>query len=453
VASDVRRDLDSSARFDEEHPLTNHTSRPRAAALAATFATATALTVAMAAPAAAAPPPPADHVVLFALDGFDAEYLDIVDEVSTPNLDRLLRRGSITTGTGVMTSITNPSWSSVATGAWPERHLNTAYWFDPASNTARGQQRDLAVPTIAQAIRDQGGTVFSAQWFTLQNYGTSYGDPDGLYTQPGGDCSRRVDDAVAVLRGEPVSSGGQPVTMSAMPQLMAVYCDTLDALGHAGGDENPQIPAALEELDGQLGRLVEATRKAGIYGRTSFVIMGDHGMTTFDKGFGDEALAAISDAGYDAEILAPGRSPAPGTDVAIVVGGVASLHLVGDAVGDVEAVERIRAALEELEPVRTVYDKDDQRALRMSPHHGELVVEPEPGWSFGATPAGPVGRHGASTELEVAFALAGAGIRPGREPQDPRHVDVAPTIAALLGIEPPAGTQGRALTESFRGRG
>jgi arylsulfatase A-like enzyme len=427
----------------------------RRAALAAVTAVAAALSTAaitatVAAPATAAPQPPADHVVVIALDGFDADYLELVAELETPNLDRLLHRGSITSATGVMTTITNPSWSSVATGAWPERHLNTAYWFDHESNTARGQQRDLAVPTIAQAVRDQGGTVFSAQWFILQNYGTTYGDPDGLYTQPGGDCSRRVDDAVAVLNGQPVSSGGRMVTASGIPQLLAVYCDTLDALGHAGGDVHPDIPAALQMIDAQIGRVVQATKDAGIYGRTTFVITGDHGMTTFDKGFATEALAVIADAGYQGEILGAGRSPAPGTDVAIVVGGVASLHLVGEARGDAAAAQKIAAALEALPQVAAVYDKADQAAMRMSPNHGELVVEPAPGWSFGPTPARPAGRHGASTELEVAFAIAGAGVRPGVAPQDPRHVDVAPTIAALLGIEAPSGSQGRVLDEALR---
>lgn len=406
-------------------------------------------TAAAAAPAATEPRPPADHVVVIALDGFDADYLDLVDELDTPHLDRLVRRGSLTTSTGVMTSITNPSWSSVATGAWPERHLNSAYWYDPETGTARGQQRELAVPTIAQAVRDQGGTVFSAQWFILQNHGVTYGDPEALYTQPGGDCSRRVDDAVAALRGEPVRSGGEWVTVPRVPQLTAVYCDTLDALGHAGGDVNPEIPAALEGIDTQIGRVVQATKDAGVHGRTAFVVTGDHGMTTFDKGFADEGLAAIADAGYVAEVLRPGQSPAPGTDVAVVVGGVASLHLVGDAAGDPRAAARIAAALEALPQVREVYDEADQARMRMSPRYGELVVEPEPGWSFGATPAGPAGRHGASTELDVAFALAGAGVRPGAVPSDPRHVDVAPTIAALLGIAPPSGAQGRALEEAL----
>ncbi|WP_402463704.1 alkaline phosphatase family protein [Isoptericola aurantiacus] len=391
--------------------------------------------------------PPADHVVLVALDGFDARYLPILAELPTPHLDGLAQRGSLTTGTGVMPSITNPSWSSIATGAWPERHLNSAYWYDPDSRTARGQQRDLAVPTIAEAVRAQGGRVFSAQWSVVQDHGTAFGDPEGLYTQPGGDCSRRVDDAVAVLRGEPVRSGGRPVILSGLPQFLAVYCDTLDALGHAGGSGHPMIPAALRAIDAQVGRLVAATEEAGIGDRTAFVLLGDHGMTTFDRGFGRSARTTIARAGYRAEIVRPGRSPRRRTDVVVVAGGVASLHLVGSAAGDGKAVEAIRAALEPLPQVRAVYDRHEQAAMRMSPRYGELVVEPEPGWSFGPTPRGPAGRHGATTELEVGFLLAGSGVLPGRTPSGPRHVDVAPTVAALLGIDPPAGAQGRVLTE------
>jgi arylsulfatase A-like enzyme len=392
-------------------------------------------------------PPPSDHIVFLALDGFDVEYLD---DAPMPNLQHLLTRGTLTTSTGVMASITNPSWSSIATGAWPETHQNTAYWFDAAAGVARGQQRDLAVPTIAQAIREQGGTVLSSQWFIVQNYGTAFGDPEGIYTQPGGTCARRVDDAVAVLRGEPVSSGGTAVTAPKIPDLIAVYCDTLDALGHAGGDIDPGIPDALRQIDEQIGRLVDAVQDAGIYGRTTFVITGDHGMSTFTRGMDTEMLAAIAGAGYKAQILTAGQSPAADTDAVIVIGGVGSLHLVGEAASDPAAADRIEAALLTLPHVRAVYDKDAQRAMHMSPKFGELVVEPETGWSLGATPAGPRGVHGLTENLSVPLVLAGSGVRPNTPPQSPRHVDLAPTMAALLGIQPPSGSQGRALTEAIR---
>jgi arylsulfatase A-like enzyme len=398
-------------------------------------------------PAGSDRPAAADHIVLLALDGFDIEYLD---RAPMPNLQHLLTRGTLTTATGVMASITNPSWSSIATGAWPETHQNTAYWYDTAAGVARGQQRDLAVPTIAQAIRAQGGTVLSAQWFIVQNYGTAFGDPDGIYTQPGGDCARRVDDAVAVLGGAPVNSGGTMVNAPRIPELVAVYCDVLDALGHADGDNAAGIPDALRQIDQQIGRLVAAVQAADIYGRTTFVITGDHGMSTFTRGTDTELLATIAEAGYQAQILTAGQSPAPGTDAVIVIGGVGSLHLVGDAATDPAAAERIKAAVLALPHVRAVYDKDAQRAMHMSPKFGELVIEPETGWTLGATPAGPRGVHGLTENLSVPLVLAGAGVRPNSPPQSPRHIDLAPTMAALLGIQPPAGSQGRVLTESIR---
>ncbi|MEU4643564.1 alkaline phosphatase family protein [Micromonospora sp. NPDC023814] len=397
-------------------------------------------------PAQAAPA--ADHVIFIGLDGFDYDYLG---EVPTPNIDQLVKRGSVTESTGVMQSITNPSWSSIATGAWPERHLNTAYVYDPVSHTARGQERDLAVPTIAEAVRAQGGTVMSSQWFIVQNHGTAYGDPEGIYTQPGGDCSRRVDDIVKVIKGEPVKSGATMVTAPKIPDLMAVYCDALDAIGHEGGDHDQRIPDALADLDAQIGRIVQATKDAGIFGRTTFVITGDHGMTTFTKGFGTQVIDAIAKAGYKAELLGTGKTPKPDTDAVIVVGGIGSLHLVGAAKNDPQAVAKIKAALEATPHVSQVFDKAAQQAMHMSPRFGELVIEPESGWSIGGDPAGGVaGRHGATTELHIPLVLSGAGVLPGLHPVDPHHVDIAPTIAALLGIQPPLGAQGRVLSESIR---
>ncbi|MRG60473.1 sulfatase-like hydrolase/transferase [Agromyces sp. CFH 90414] len=404
---------------------------------------------ATAASATASPSHPADHVVLLALDGFDIDYLG---RAPMPNLEHLLKRGSVTTSTGVMTSITNPSWASIATGAWPEHHLNTSSWFDEAAGIARGSSRDIAVPTIAEAIRDQGGTVASAQWFIVQDHGTSYGDPGGLYTQPGGTCERRVDDGVAVLTGKPVLSRGVEVTVPKIPDLTAVYCDTLDAIGHDGGAEDARIPGALEMIDAQIGRLVQAAKDAGVYGRTTFVITGDHGMTSFTNGFSAEVLAAIAATGYQPEILSANQAPAAGTDVVLTLGGVADVHLIGDAANDPDAAARITAAVEGLPYIRAVYDKHDQRAMHMSPKHGELLIEPAPGWSWSTPSDGISGRHGSTTEMEVPLILAGAGVRPNAQPADPRHIDVAPTIAALLGYDAPAGAQGRVLSEAIRVR-
>ncbi len=63
----------------------------------------------------------------------------------------------------------------------------------------------------------------------------------------------------------------------------------------------------------------------------------------------------------------------------------------------------------------------------------------------------PGGHGGTEREVShVALILAGAGIAPGAQVRDARLIDVAPTVAALLGIPAPGHAEGRALTEALR---
>ncbi len=389
----------------------------------------------------------ARHVVLVGWDGFDPAYLDLAD---TPNLDALTRRGVVGATTGCFPSITNTSWASVVSGAWPRTHLNTPYFLDPATGRAVSQSRTLEAQTIAEVVTAAGGTVASVQFFILQNHGVVFGDPRALYVQPGGTGPSRMDLAVDILHGRPVRSGSATVTVEEPPTLLAVYADDLDALGHAEGAESPGMAGRLVALDAALGRLVQATKDVGTYGSTAFVLLGDHGMTTFTRAFGGLVLTALTEAGFAPEFVAPGAAPGPSTDVAMVVGGVANVYLLGTA-NTPDGVARARAALESVEPVERVYDRADLDAFGASPLVGELVAEPAAGWSFGLTdPDGPRGYHGRTGEREAALLVAGRGVSPRARLEGARHVDVAPTIAALLGLSAPAQAEGRVLTEALQ---
>ena len=100
--------------------------------------------------------------------------------------------------------------------------------------------------------------------------------------------------------------------------------------------------------------------------------------------------------------------------------------------------------------VSQVLDDADLEAMRASDKLGDLIAEAEPPYAFALDepPAGGTrASHGSTQELEVPFLLSGAGIRRGAVPDGPSLVDVAPTIAALLGVTPPDDVEGRVLTE------
>jgi hypothetical protein len=94
----------------------------------------------------------------------------------------------------------------------------------------------------------------------------------------------------------------------------------------------------------------------------------------------------------------------------------------------------------------------------MDPRVGDLVIEAAPGWSADAwVIAPPNGRHGSTGERAAAFVAGRAGDvghrgRPWPRQVLLRHIDVAPTIARLLGIDPPSGSEGVARRDLLGGR-
>jgi hypothetical protein len=111
-------------------------------------------------------------------------------------------------------------------------------------------------------------------------------------------------------------------------------------------------------------------------------------------------------------------------------------------------------------PIRAVFDSDlDGLALGFGgPAGADLYFDPAPDYSESASMSGEeaigmlpptgVGRHGPAPwrrKLHGILYVAGPGVEPGRSLGVVRAIDVAPTVAALLGIQPPANATGRDL--------
>ena len=392
-----------------------------------------------------------EHVILVDWDGFDPDYLG---RAPTPNIDALTARGSLSIAESIYPTISNPARASMSTGAYPERHGNAAYFFDDEAGEVVGETRSLAAETITQALAAEGRTTAAVQWYMVQDHGASYGDPDHLYVRPGGLFKRRVDEVVEILHERPVDSGGEMVTVPKIPGFLAVYGPDLDAFGHLEGPDSPNIASLVAQLDRQLGRIVQATKDVGIHERTAFILTSDHGMTGWERSF-SEGFVATPGLGRGVELVAPGRSAAPETEVVVVKSGgrIMDVTLRGRA-RTPERLAEVRGALEGLPQIGRVLGAADLEALRASEKLGDLVVEARAPWGFGlAEPEGGTSRggHGSTQERRVPLLISGAGIRTGAVADAARIVDVAPTIAALLGVRPPADAQGRVLDELLRG--
>jgi arylsulfatase A-like enzyme len=83
---------------------------------------------------------------------------------------------------------------------------------------------------------------------------------------------------------------------------------------------------------------------------------------------------------------------------------------------------------------------------------GDLMVVAKPHWIFGF-PTGKGTTHGAPYAYDTNVPLIVMGkpwVKSGHYGQYAEVVDIAPTLAYLLNVRPPAGAEGRVLTEALK---
>jgi arylsulfatase A-like enzyme len=278
---------------------------------------------------------------------------------------------------------------------------------------------------------------------------------------------RTASDPAAALRGTP--QGGEMLVDLATevvdrlelgrdehPDLLILSLSATDYVGHVFGPESWEALDGFVRLDQRLGEWVSSLEERG---PVAVLVTSDHGVAPLPervRARGGSAgrlletrVVAALEEQLDAQ-LGPGGEPWVLDFVAPLV------YLRGDP--DIPRTEIRRAAAEmlaALEGVDRVLDLDELRArgsagdpievaaaLSVTPDgEGDLYVVPAPGWLVVYDESEALGsEHGSpwSWDREVPALLFGAGVRPGRW-DTPVSVDrVAATLAAWLGVPPPA---------------
>jgi predicted AlkP superfamily phosphohydrolase/phosphomutase len=226
----------------------------------------------------------------------------------------------------------------------------------------------------------------------------------------------------------------------------------------------PYVDRMLGQVDGYVGHVAG---KAGP--QVVLAVAADHGMAGMSRVL--KPNAALAAAGL--LVLDQSGSPDlsrsrafyhPGTFV--LINGVARGGPVPPAAEDAvrRAVEAALESLRDAEGRAVVLDVLDPRRPTEPPTGGPaggdlyLSLAPGVGLSGGATgppveSVSPRGDHFTNPErpvMHAAFAVAGPGVAAGARLGLIRQVDVAPTLAALLGIDPPAQATGRVLEAALQ---
>lgn len=377
-----------------------------------------------------------------------------------PGLERLRTEGVVFTqaATG-LPSLTVPMQTTLVSGAWPAGHGNPGRHLDPNSGRIVEGGWGNAAETMAEAARRAGRRVVSVNQFTLKGRGTALGDPESPYLEAGRGFRARFAAAQrswAVLK----------------PDLLCLYCDDLDAVGHNLARATNRIPrAATEErrranvlrqlrmLDRELFRWMRRLAPGGgpPHG-IALALATDHGMTPF---FGRSSLPQLRERlaamGLPAQVYAPGDTVEIEEGLALVTFGLELQVYLRGPVAEGGGGELARRLAQELAPEPWFGGVLDRRALLRRgahPDFADLLLWPRPPHHFkrSSQEYPPRGQHDSPdpSSNRVFLALWGEGIRSAGELDTPvQVVDLAPTLAALLDIPPPRDAVGRVLREAL----
>jgi predicted AlkP superfamily pyrophosphatase or phosphodiesterase len=248
-----------------------------------------------------------------------------------------------------------------------------------------------------------------------------------------------------------------------MPDLLSISLSTTDAVGHAFGPDSREMHDQMLRLDRWLGAFLDSLQREVPADRMVLVLTGDHGMSSLPELIvartGHGGRIWMSDIAHEVEQSLEARYHAAFgiefesglfyADVAMLKARKVNIDSVANAI--------VAASLER-PGVRigftpsTLATSTDSGAIRW-----RRTLPPQLGWiatlvlgdDFIWSPRNIAAEHGTPNagDLSVPIAFMGPGIAVARYDRLVRTVDIAPTLAKLLGIVPSEKLDGVPIDE------
>jgi predicted AlkP superfamily pyrophosphatase or phosphodiesterase len=369
------------------------------------------------------------------------------------------------------------------------RAKQQAFWYGGNGRFTTSRYYADTLPDWVKAVnaRDFGRRYAGRAWTPLlaasaypeadsvpvENNGRDYAFPHVLPGDPARAAAALPDTPwmdEATL--EAALAGADALGLGRGPQtdVLAVSLSATDAVGHRYGMDSRELHDQVLRLDRSLGAFVDSLYKTRDSARVVFALTGDHGMAPYPELHfpGTDPNRGHADL---REVLRTHNGRLPGRDGFDVESGAIVQDTAAFRAAGVDPRAALLALAADLRRVRgvayvmtrdalpalaaqrrdTSAAKYARRWLHMIPPDLPVaaVVTLEPYAYYGgityATHGSP---HDYDSHVPVLFH--GAAFRPGRYARFARVVDMAPTLAAVLGVAPTEPLDGRVLRDALR---
>lgn len=244
------------------------------------------------------------HLIVISLDALNAQDLAYLKEL--PNFKSFIDEGSyVKEVTSVYPTVTYTCHTSIITGAYPNKHgIFTNELMQPeraANQEWFWYEKYIKVPTLFDYANKAGMVTANVLWPVMAGAPITYNCPEIWSVTGESYLSLFLKNASKkalpfIIKHKKESRGKQQpyldnfvekiaidMIVKKKPNLLCMHLIELDHERHVMGLHQQTINTIIRRLDERVGNIIEATKKAGIYDKTTFVLLGDHGCTDFSN--------------------------------------------------------------------------------------------------------------------------------------------------------------------------
>ena len=442
-------------------------------------------------PLPAADPSRAPIVILISIDGLAAfNFDDPAGDVPTLRwmAENGARAQSMQT---VFPSVTWPTHTTLVTGVSPGRHGVLANnYYDRAQkkkipllpDPLFDKEEIVKVPTIYDVAHKGGLKTSGVNWPASRNARhLDWQMPDvgdqAIYERTstpsllaelkakGIPFQKQSEWAKAGNVGKPMRDWmytrvAQHILQTHRPNVLVIHFVTVDSFAHGHGGKSPEVRWAANDTDNRVRELMDTIKAAGLADRTTFFVTADHGFAEFAKSINLNVL--LRSKGL---VTTAGNAVVDGKVRFVAEGGAGLLYITDTANRD-RIMTELLPVLRTVEGVDAVIPSSEFASIGhvtpdKDPNEPDIYLSAGNGYAFSENPAakdliialgssrGTHGTHFKNPLLDATFLAWGAAIKPGTKLPRIRNVDVAPTMAAVLGLKM-ENVEGRVLTEILK---
>ncbi len=441
----------------------------------------------------AAPHGPAEHVVLVVWDGMRPEF---VTKENAPTLWELAQGGvTFRNHHSVFPTLTNVNSTALATGVFPARSgLLANYEYRPRLERANFIRTDLpsmvkkgdaatdghylGAPTIAELVHAAGGRTAIAGGKTASLLHDRNASEGSVTIFSGETVPPAALAGLVKLLGLFPDAGRTPgvpgdnwttraltesLWAEGVPPYSVLWLSEPDRMQHASGPGSPESFAAIKSSDGHLADVLAALEKHGVRAETDVFVASDHGFSTIARAVDLRGL--LKTAGF--VLTSDGEVPSKRGEIRLVGNGGTVLFYIHEHDGETAA--RLIEWLQSSDFAGVIFARAGvEGTFALQQLHLDTADAPDVlmtfRWNEGRNqhgvagmiaalgPNDAAGTHGTLSKFDLHNTLIAAGpdFQKGTTDDAPTsNVDVATTIAQLLGVKSEAGFDGRILREAM----